>query len=83
MELTNLPPESRQGTVKHIDRKKKYGFIRDDNSRQDLFFHANEVTDNGFDGLQVGSIVSFFAIPDYGKQEGKFKAVDVIPEEVK
>jgi cold shock protein len=47
-----------QGTIKKLTDK-NFGFITQDDSRTDLFFHANELVDCDFSELREGDVVSF------------------------
>jgi CspA family cold shock protein len=38
---------------------KGFGFISEEGSEKDLFFHANELVDIAFDDLQEGDAVTF------------------------
>ena len=47
-----------QGTIKKLTDK-NFGFISQEGSDQDLFFHANELVDVEFSALQEGDTVTF------------------------
>jgi cold shock protein len=53
------------GTIKSL-RDRGFGFITPDGStsRNDLFFHANALTDTTFDELREGQRVTFDQEPD-------------------
>lgn len=69
--------ETMLGTIKTICEN--YGFIREDDSRLDYFFHISELRNCKIADLKPGLIVEFFGlIEDYGRNTGKRKAVDVI-----
>lgn len=46
-----------QGTIKVL--KNGYGFIKVEGRDKDLFFHASEVANDGFNSLREGQTVSF------------------------
>jgi cold shock protein len=46
------------GTIKKLTDK-NFGFIKQDGSSQDVFFHASEVQGSGFDQLAEGDAVTF------------------------
>ncbi len=47
-----------QGTIKKLTDK-NYGFITQDDTATDLFFHANELVDCDFTELREGDAVTF------------------------
>lgn len=47
------------GTVKWFNGQKGYGFITDDESRQDIFVHFSGIISNGFKTLEEGAKVEF------------------------
>jgi CspA family cold shock protein len=47
-----------QGTIKKLTDK-NFGFISQEGSDKDLFFHANELVDVEFSALQEGDAVTF------------------------
>jgi CspA family cold shock protein len=47
-----------QGTIKSKNEK-GFGFIAPEGGDKDVFFHSSAVVDGGFDGLQIGEMVSF------------------------
>lgn len=47
-----------QGTIKKLTDK-NFGFISQEGSEKDLFFHANELVDVNFSDLREGDAVSF------------------------
>lgn len=46
-----------QGTIKVL--KNGYGFIKVEGQEKDLFFHASEVANDGFNSLREGQNVTF------------------------
>ena len=48
-----------QGTIKTIRDDKGFGFIKPDNSNQDIFFHSSAVEGGNFDQLREGDRVEF------------------------
>lgn len=46
-----------QGTIKVL--KNGYGFIKVEGRDKDLFFHASEVANDGFNSLREGQTVTF------------------------
>jgi CspA family cold shock protein len=48
-----------QGTIKTIRDDKGFGFIKPDDSNQDVFFHSSAVDGGGFDQLREGDRVEF------------------------
>ena len=47
-----------QGTIKKLTDK-NFGFIAQEDSEQDLFFHANELAGTEFSDLKEGDAVTF------------------------
>ncbi len=47
-----------QGTIKKLTDK-NFGFISQNDSQKDLFFHANNLEDVSFEELREGDAVSF------------------------
>jgi CspA family cold shock protein len=62
-----------QGTVKHFNRDRGFGFIKSDDGRRDIFFHINRVR-NDVEGVPVGTRVEF---EEATNREGLPQAVDV------
>ena len=50
---------SRTGTVKWFDSKKGYGFIRPDDSRNDVFVHHSAIQMDGYRTLNQDQRVEF------------------------
>lgn len=42
-----------------LKRDEGYGFIKPENGDKDVFFHASSVTEQGFDDLSIGDVVTF------------------------
>ena len=63
------------GIVKKFMAEKGFGFIQQDNGGKDVFFHANDVADKGFEGLEEDMKVSF----EMGDSPKGPKAVNVTP----
>lgn len=78
--LSDIPPETRQGTVRFISKSGNYGFIRDGASKVDLFFHKDEVLTD-FTELRKDDSVSFLAVPERRKDVSQFKAIEIVKEE--
>ncbi len=53
-EMDELDP-IRKGTITYFNDNKGFGFIRDSETKEDVFVHIN----NSFDDLQEGNLVSF------------------------
>ena len=47
-----------KGTIKKLDER-RFGFITPEKGDKDLFFHANDVADEGFNELNEGDAVTF------------------------
>ena len=80
------PAETRSGVVKilvDVDEEKGrcYGFIRDSESKVDIYFHESELVDVGFDELKAGDHVLYFVIRQTsGKNAGKLQAIEVVKD---
>lgn len=68
--------ETKTGTVKRIIKDRGFGFIRNDEDREDLFFHVSELVGVKFDELKVGDRVTFFI----GERKGRSCCLDVVVE---
>ncbi len=64
-----------EGIIKKKMRDKFFGFITPSNGGKDVFFHANDVADKGFEGLDEEMKVSF----EMGDSPKGPKAVNVTP----
>ena len=53
-----------EGTIKTIRDDRGFGFIRADEGRQELFFHASVVEGGAFDQLREGQRVEYDEGPD-------------------
>ena len=70
-------PETMTGRIRKLS-KRGFGFIREEESRDDYFFHKDELIDSNFDDLEVAQQVEFFGKTETaGRNLGKFKAVDI------
>lgn len=65
------------GTVKWFNEQKGFGFIANDNGRDDVFVHFSSITGDGFKTLTEGQKVSFDTEPD-PKNSSKLRAVNVV-----
>ncbi|MBU0667956.1 cold shock domain-containing protein [Patescibacteria group bacterium] len=61
-----------KGIIKKLSEN-GFGFITPDNGGKDVFFHANDVADEGFKSLQEGDAVMF----QMGESPKGPKATDV------
>ncbi|XP_050228266.1 glycine-rich protein 2-like [Mercurialis annua] len=64
------------GTVKWFSAQKGFGFISPEDGEEDLFVHQTSIQSEGFRTLSEGQRVEFSV--DFA-DDGRFKAVDVIP----
>jgi len=71
-----LPRSPQVGIVRRKipTRSGGYGFIRHEHTRDDYFFHADELINVTFEDLQVGDRVVFLIRKD---NRGQVRAVDV------
>jgi len=69
--------ETKTGKVKSIHQG--FGFIREDEERDDYFFHKTELIGAEWEGISIGQQVEFIGKTETaGKNVGKLKAVDVV-----
>ena len=74
MDFMTQAPETKQGQVRFTGPK--YVFIREEQSRRDVFAHNSEILDG--EQLQVGDQVEFLAIQEMGgPHKGKLRAIEV------
>jgi CspA family cold shock protein len=52
------------GTIKTLVRERGFGFIKEDGSAVDLFFHRSAVSGTDFENLAEGQAVEFDIQPD-------------------
>jgi cold shock protein len=64
------------GIIKTLRYDKGYGFLAEDGSAQDLFFHRSAVMEADFDRLREGQRVSFDEEPD-PRDPSRHRAVNV------
>lgn len=64
------------GTVRWFDAEKGYGFIADDNGRDDVFVHFSAINSDGYRTLQEGQRVTFDIEQD-PKDKRKYRAKNV------
>ncbi|MDD3543443.1 MAG: cold-shock protein [Bacilli bacterium] len=65
-----------QGTVKWFKSDKGFGFITDDETKEDIFVHFSGIVGDGYKVLDEGQKVSFDIEKD-PKDSSKNKAVNV------
>ncbi len=66
------------GTVKWFNSEKGYGFIADDNSKEEVFVHFSAIQKEGFKSLTEGQKVTYDTEPD-PKNSAKLRAINVCP----
>lgn len=64
------------GTVKWFNAQKGYGFITNDEDKQDVFVHFSAIETDGFKTLEEGQQVTFDLDKD-PKDSGKVRAINV------
>ncbi len=65
-----------QGTVKFFNSEKGFGFITNDETKQDVFVHFSAINSDGYKTLEEGQKVSYEVEPD-PKDSSKEKAKNV------
>ena len=72
------PATTRSGTVKRLPPERNFGFIREDVSKEDIFFHKEELIDMELEDLALGDRVIFFVIREAGgNNKGELKCIEV------
>jgi CspA family cold shock protein len=67
------------GIVKKVPNVTRYGFVVvEDGPQEEIFFHRDDVADDGFDQLQPGQRVTFEVVPD-PRNARKRQAIAVTP----
>lgn len=61
------------GTVKWFNESKGFGFIIEDEAREEYFVHYSQIQGNGFKTLQENAKVTF----KVSEQDGKKQAIEV------
>jgi len=75
--MADEPAKTLRGTIRTV--KQNFGFIREELTRQDYFFHVSELVNCKFVDLEPGLEVEFFGlIEEKGQNQGKRKAHDVV-----
>ena len=64
------------GKITRLVRDRGFGFIKSDDSNQDIFFHTTAMTGGVFDDLQEGQSVEFELQPD-PRDPSRTRASDV------
>lgn len=65
------------GTVKWFNAEKGYGFISNDNGRNDVFVHFSAIVGDGYKTLVEGQKVTYDVEAD-PKDESKSRATNVV-----
>lgn len=68
------------GVVIWFDKKKGYGFLKRDDSADDIFVHYREIEMNGYKSLEENQRVKFF-IGMNGEEKKRAMEVEVIEDE--
>lgn len=68
--------ETKTGTIKRIVKDRGFGFIRNDEDHDDLFFHLSELVGVKFEQLEPGMRVAYFI----GERKGRKCCLDVVVE---
>ena len=68
------------GIVKRLPAVRNYGFVINEGSREEVFFHRTAVAEDGFDQLGSGQRVRFEIVSD-PRNVNKQIAVNVAPVE--
>lgn len=68
---------TKTGTVKRVIKDRGFGFIRNDEDRQDIFFHFSELAGMKLEQLEAGDRVAFYI----GEWEGRRCCMDVVLEQ--
>jgi len=72
------PATTRSGTVKSLPHERNFGFIREDVSKEDIFFHKDELIDTEMQDLELGDRVVFFVTREAGGyNKGELKCIEV------
>lgn len=61
------------GKIMRLFKERGFGFLRHDETREDLFFHASELVNVEFKDLEPGDRVSFLP----RERNGKWFCIDV------
>lgn len=69
--------DTQTGEIKRLIKQRGFGFIRHDETREDLFFHASEVVNAKFEDLAPGDRVAFLI---WGRKDKRY-CIDVVIEE--
>jgi CspA family cold shock protein len=64
------------GKITRLVRDRGFGFIKSDDSNEDIFFHTTSLTGGVFDDLQEGQTVEFELQPD-PRNPSRTRASDV------
>ncbi|MCH7719284.1 MAG: cold shock domain-containing protein [Chloroflexi bacterium] len=64
------------GSIVRLVRQRGFGFIKPDDSTEELFFHSSAVENPTFDELNEGQTVEFETEPD-SRQPDRSRAVHV------
>lgn len=66
------------GTVKWFNANKGFGFISNDDSREECFVHFSSIMTQGYKSLTEGQKVTFDTEPD-PKNKSRIRAINVFP----
>ncbi|WP_290773047.1 cold-shock protein [Anaerofustis sp.] len=65
-----------KGTVKWFNKEKGYGFISNDERKEEVFVHFSAINAEGFKNLEEGQKVTYEVEPDI-KDKNRLRAVNV------
>lgn len=71
--------ETRSGEIRFLHPEKGFGFLRDNESQEDIYFHCCEVLNIDFEELERFDEVEYYLkVEKRGRHEGRDKAADIV-----
>jgi cold shock CspA family protein len=75
-EIKSHPQQERQGIVSELFRDEGYGFLREAETNQEVYFSASSVLNDEFDEIEVGTIVRY--VPETGEEGEQASTVQIV-----